>query len=264
MQRKRYYILRSPQNRFFAYVEVMSSLQHKVIVGGKKKCVVISVYHDGTHPNIDSLSYDERCNSSATLERGRGTKDMVLSAMSLVHTLYGHTQFELKDRSYVKCEQSYEIPLMYLYLAKHGKTWYEDHFGARPIKIKDYDIKVKNLKRLLKEYPAWSQVCEQYDVPQKFRKALGALYRDVKSLKDFIRLVSSEYDCYMCKQWLGNIIEHVMEQDMLGTSWIISHTPDSKFMNIEEIERLPDDMLMHVKGQAGGADEMDLTKDYMR
>lgn len=62
----------------------MYDVYHKVFVGAKKKCVVISVYLDGSNPNIDAIGFDETCSAHADLSRGRGTIDLVNSALSFV------------------------------------------------------------------------------------------------------------------------------------------------------------------------------------
>jgi hypothetical protein len=222
MSRFSYYQIESSNNNtYVATIEIMSDLYHKVYFGGNKKCVIISVYFDGTHPNIDGFGYDEICNTDGTLERGKGTVDLLLSAMSFVRKKYKSTQFEFKDKSFVECDNKIRVPLMYLHIVKYGKTWYEDKFKAFPIDFPLYKSKVQALKKKLKSYPPWDEICTRYEVPRVFQQALGKMYASFTDIGSFIETLAKNYDCYLLRVWLEKLVNESMERNIHNSSWII-------------------------------------------
>lgn len=241
MSRFSHYQIRS---RLYTYdvtiEEVVADLLHKVYVGGNQKCVIISVYFDGTHPNIDGLGYDEKCNSDVSLPHGTGTVDLLTSAMSFVSHKYKNTKFELKDKSYVECDKiadgdkKLRIPLMYLHIIKYGKTWYEDKFNAQPVEFPKYRTRMRDLHALLKTHPTWQDVCTAYEVPQAYQKALGKMYEDYKDLQTFIETLVRDYDCSLLKTWLGKIIAKGIGRELYNSSWMIKNAKN----NLTSVKRL--------------------------
>lgn len=72
------------------------------------------------------------------------------------------------DKSKVTCEKKYEIPLIYLYLAKHQKTWYEDKFSAQPLELPNYTDKKAQLRAHLKTKPEWEVFAKECSMIPSF------------------------------------------------------------------------------------------------
>jgi hypothetical protein len=134
-----------PPYKFLAVVEEAGGGNLRITFGGKIACISISVYADDPDAHISGIKYSKKCalppsnangNANATLyplERASGTEAMVSAALQFVFRRFRRVRgVTLKDKSHVRSEvvQGLEIPLQPLYIAKHGKTWYEAKFGA--------------------------------------------------------------------------------------------------------------------------------------
>lgn len=116
-------------------------------------CIEIQYNTERNEANIESLVYDRRCGSSRSLERGEGTRDMVMASLKVLATLFaGLTNVYFKDASQISCENN-SLYLSYYYVAMHGQTWYERYFNAKPRKKKLYN-KLKAFKELLSSKPS--------------------------------------------------------------------------------------------------------------
>lgn len=224
MQRT-FYKIRSPLHSYVAQVDVMSPLLHKVYVGGKKKCVAFSIYQDGSHPNLDAFSYHPSCNRKGTLPRGEGTKDLLRTALAFLHQTYGSTVVELLDQSKLRCAHHLEVPLIHIYLAKHGQTWYEAHFHATPARIPEYPAKVAHLKDTLRKHPRWKDLCASYHIPSHLQDTLQPIYQSAPHLQAFIDTLFDSMDAYVFHPWLRSLVDQAMGHDMYSTSWILPYVP---------------------------------------
>lgn len=239
--RTMFYKLQSKSNVYYASVVIYKSDElHKVFVGGKKKCVVISVYPDDPVPNLDAVSFDEQCNEQGDLLRGRGTVDIVKSAMAFVKQLYGFNRFQLTDKSHITCRKKVQVSLIHFYLAKYQKTWYEDKFNAIPLTIADYKDKVKRLRQTLRTKPEWDNFSEEHQVPSNMKAALGKLYNECDNLGIFFKTIANDYDCYLFKDWLGIFIDKEMG-NVYATKWVIQSVDT---VNVEKIQQLPSNVFI--------------------
>lgn len=119
-QRTTHFLVKTSYCTYYVRIDVMNKMMHRIMFGGKKKCVVISVYFDGTHPNIDAYSNGEACNIENNLVRGIGTIHLLNTAMSFVKKKYPNVpgMFELIDKSTIECMKGYDLSLATYYIAK--------------------------------------------------------------------------------------------------------------------------------------------------
>lgn len=133
------------------YVEIWHQYHNidKVYIGGKKKCVVFSIYLDDPNevPNLDGFGFDENCNTSGNLQRTHGTQHLLKTALTFVKTLYKASSILLKDTSTIECN-GYNMSLMKYSILHYGKTWYEKHFLARPHNTVAHDLYNKSIQDL--------------------------------------------------------------------------------------------------------------------
>lgn len=96
-------------------------------------CITVTISEDFGENTamIDYLSFNERCSMNHPMERGEGTKNMVMSVLSLCKRLFGVSKFSLSDMSSFFCEPSGgEVRLGPHNLLVYGKSWYERKFNA--------------------------------------------------------------------------------------------------------------------------------------
>ena len=244
-----YYRINSDSYTYYAKVQVYSDMLHKVFIGGKKKCVVISVYFDGTHPNIDTFAYDPKCDVHATLQRGKGSVDLLQSAMLFVKRLYKHSTFELIDQSHVTCAKGYQIPLVHLHIVKYFKTWYEDKLGAIPVQLPTYQTDMRNLRSYMKTYPSFDDFANKCGMSPVQKSGLAELYNQCKTVQEFIKKITSEYDCYLCKGWVSKLVQEFMS--VYGSSWLL-RCNTSRVLQVSKVRSPPTDAFFF-SAQGGAA-----------
>ncbi len=252
MERKRYYKVTTKRTTFYAIVEVYSKLLHKVFFGGQKKCIVISIYFDETHPNLDAYSYHEKCNIEGTLTHGEGTIHMLKAAMQFVRTMYrqiAHLPFQMIDLSNIPCATG-KISLPHYYMAHHGKTWYEAKFKAQPEQgAERYHSDVQSFLQSLREplRNNFRTFKNDYAIPSTHVVTLKDLYEKSSTIKELLRYCKA-YDCDIYKKWLERVVEeHV--PGIRGKSWLIPPTSGSSTsISILELKDMPADIFIYQKG----------------
>jgi hypothetical protein len=211
------------------------------------------------HPHLEFVTYDSECNVEKNLIKGRGTVHMVKSAMKFIHVMYPETVgkvFELSDKSYVECQQhnkiEVRIPLCYLYLVKHGKTWYEDKFAA--YKGRQYDVyktQYNTMKRYWKKFrPSFSKFAELYDVPKYMYSSMEKVYNKCENVYAFVKNLISDSDCHVLNTWFVNLVEEHMTK-LVNSTWFIPYQPD---MYPDITVQLQKDSTVVTKVFKGGSD----------
>ena len=259
-------------------VEHFHELMHRVHIGNKKKCVVLSVYLDesdpacrqrgtksdptyrqrgtksdptyrqrGTKsdPNIDGIGYD------GNLLRNSGTIHMIKSAMAFVvkyYEKYNFSKFQFKDTSLIPCEKDYQMPLSVYYVAKHGKTWHEMKLGAKPIHETEFQKYVEEKRLLQNDLKTPIQDHKQVynklmaNVPKNKKQALFSFFEKSKTKKEFLKHLFDEYDCFVFKYWLSSYILQFIP-NIMRMEWVIEHSPDFH-IQIESLKEKPEDLFM--------------------
>lgn len=251
MSNKDYYIVKTSYSNY--YVEVWHQYPNvdNVYVGGKKKCVALSVYMDEDMPNIDGVGYDEHCNSQSNLQRGHRTRHMVMCALAFINHIYKHTKniFYLKDTSRIQCN-GYDMYLPYFYILHYGSTWYEKHFHAIPAIASEkviYKDNVKAFKAYMKTKPSAEDIF-QYVRSHERKAALATEYnkQTYKNLNEFIRS-TKEMDCLVYKDWADKIIEKFFP-NLTRMDWNIEAGDQNVTIDVIIKQEEPNDIFIYNGG----------------
>lgn len=76
------------------------------------------------------------------------------------------------------------------------------------------------LRSYVKTYPDFNTFATYVRMSQLQQKSLEPVYSSSSSIHDFIKKITTEYDCYLCKGWLSNMVNAFIP-NIFGTSWII-------------------------------------------
>lgn len=86
------------------------------------------------YAEITHLEFNNRCSIKSLLTKGDGSINMINVSLYVVKRhFYPHTitTINLLDDSHVFNDNGKRVNLYYAYLATHGQTWYQAHFGAK-------------------------------------------------------------------------------------------------------------------------------------
>lgn len=112
-------------------------------VGSSKRsqhCVVLVFYKDNEYSSVlQDFVFDKACTEEKNLRRGaQGSVIMLQAAFFVLYRLYPKVrETELSDKSTIPDPSGFDAKLSNYYLLKHGVTWYQKFFDARPIDAND-------------------------------------------------------------------------------------------------------------------------------
>lgn len=216
---REYYKIRTSFANY--YVEVWHQYPgiDKVYIGGRSKCMSMSIYHDTDEwPNIDGVGYKDDCNSRNNHVKGMGTVHLVKCGLRFVKEKYGTRRFLLKDTSYIDCSTG-TIPLAPYYVTYHGKTWYESKFGATPshMPAKELESQKRELRSFLQGHP---DIAVFFNAGQRRLASLvQGEYDRCASLEELLGRLKDK-DCSIFKGWLAEVVRTFLP-GLEGMPWVI-------------------------------------------
>lgn len=249
MTNKNYYKLKTSYATYYAEIWHQYPNIDKVFIGGKKRCLVFSIYLDFVDdpPNIDSFGYDEECNKKGNHLRGIGSVHLLKAGMKFIidHYKLTSSKFILKDSSYIQCSNG-RLSLPAYYTVFYGKTWYEDKFGAQPLFIPQETLKSQrqSLKQFIEMPTKPATITDFIDcdiVNPRIEKLLKHEYSKSKTLKDFFRTLKEEYDCSVFKSWLPILVTRFIP-DLQDTEWRITYK-DGPNIEVTRLDYKPTNMI---------------------
>ncbi len=183
---------------------------HRYSFGGRRRnCVHLTVYgeDDDIYGHIDGISYSKKCSVDRDLLRGHGTTFMLKAAIRVVRDLHPDLQgFTLKDNSTIACSNGEDVDLAYLSLLKHGKTWYQKHFGAHLLDDERRE-RLKNIIKFIDEpLPSWSDFLKVYRLTHILRSSLKRNIKQVYDHSTSIRNLVSNLDCALYNPLITSIV----------------------------------------------------------
>lgn len=265
MSEETHYLITTPKYKFFI-TESRSNMQYyddyKIHVGGNKKgCVIILVstppsnarysFVDPTVAVIDKVSFDPRCAISMTntigLERGEGTRFMVLIAMSYVKTRFPFVQkFELIDASVIKCNDI-EVMLPHYYMVLYSQTWYQRSFRAV---MKSQEVHNTYLEYTSKfNDPKHKMVLQEFlrKFPSfKLYAPFVAIYESCETYNELfqkLREIDRSLFCHIIATDIFHFVNYLLQNISLNSTWIIkdlSILPDIDKFTIQRVAQKPD------------------------
>ena len=85
---------------------------------------------DGTAV-LQNVAHSPGCTVTGAMVRGEGTIEMIQFTLILLKQQCARV-VELQDESSVRCNGK-RVDLAFFSIVRHGKTWYERHFGFHPV-----------------------------------------------------------------------------------------------------------------------------------
>lgn len=233
-----YYKISCAPYKFYASIQEDTFL-YKVRFGGKKAFIFFSVYKDeeAEYPNLDAVGFSPLCSYNIPLEDKEGTRVLVKSGIKFLCWRFPNIkQIRFLDTSKKKCQGDVQIPLPSFHFAKYGKTWYQDHFDAKPLNknvtkyLERANVALDQLVKTDKFEAFWVAHVK----PHLGKISLSALssvdiYDVIKkhwgesgSFKDFFQRVSLE-DCSLFYVWLDVYIKKLWRNMNIDVGeWYIS------------------------------------------
>lgn len=247
---KTFYTIKTSYAKYHVEVWHQYPNMDKVFVGGKKRCVSMSVYlEEGEAPNIDAFGYHESCNVADNHMPGVGSRHLLVTAIRFVldhYKLSLTTRFQLTDTSHIDCDKGYVMQLPQYYVIYHGQTWYESKFGARPMHRDPREL--ASQKQALSEYIKGKPDLSVYlPASSKRTKLVMDMYRGAASLEDLLGKLKT-VDCIAYKGWLEPIVNRFIP-GLFGMEWVIDGAiATSHAIRIQKLEERPH----HWSGSGGG------------
>lgn len=244
------------------------SQQYHIQFGGKEKCIDITVYKNEPKAWLTGLRHDKLCVMNETLPEGNsGTVLMVCAAILFtIHNYPYVSSLEFLDKSQLKCKLKTKIPLDSYYFAKHGKTWYESKFGARPA----YEPYIRSMEMLnvfldssaekakyafesfykervfvhvKKHYEDMKHI--SYDAKDKYigqlKQIMCPLFNETSTFREFIKKIDESHpqNCIIYFGWLNTFLTQAGNIPFQGMNWIIdkSCVPKNSVIKVKPYEK---------------------------
>jgi hypothetical protein len=189
-----------------------------VMIGNNHRnaCVNIRAPYDSDEPMVLSYVTSEvACTlDNITPMKGSATVQMIQLGITIARELAPKsTQLELEDCSNFRCSSPEgdvrKMALPSFYIAFHGKTWYEDKFGAV---LKDPDLRAK-----------YEEGIRNLDNPELKPKTFRFLNKDISDLlydmydesrtwNEFFSRIEKKYGnkkCWVVQPWVEEAMRHV-------------------------------------------------------
>lgn len=254
-----HYDLETPSGYIFKSVYFIHSTMDKIPITGtlyignpktgnlNEACVTISVSYpeclrafdlsDGSPPPIDisvaSLiltKYYESYTEGSKFPKGQGTREMIVSALSLIKQLCSFVkEFDLNDASSKECDNGTPISLPYFYITQKWKTWYEGVFNAylKPASLyTKYHQALDVLKQTrLGDFHVFSANYLFGQTPQ-VKEVIRTVYEDSHTVGEFFaELYSSQsvnMTCILIQPWIDKFMRDMrMDMYIVHQKWYI-------------------------------------------
>ena len=270
------FILETAEYDYHSHLRIMRNggrlLSAGLRIGGMTRgCLSLTYFPVNDHTlHINKIDYNERCATKGNLPRGTGTRHMLLTALSymLAHDEFGSAikHVTLDDASKVPCRMGegkmQDVSLMYLYIALHGKTWYQEKFGAFVHNVTLRETYAANLERLTdSDFKGGVPIEAMRDrmllasVDHATVDAILALYASAActNLRTFFKQINERFKdtfCVVTNRWLDQFIDDVVLEGIVDgmTKWEISSQPPVGF-TVREVDNPPEDVFP-IKGGA--------------
>lgn len=212
--------------KYIAIVQTPKDLDYypmiRINVGGRdKQCVNVCVYTGSKVAYLAGVGYDGGCILDGLLERGEGTRDLLRCALMFVFQRYPKLDgINFKDASKIRCKNKAQISLAYLGLATRGRTWYENHFGAK-LEDKSQRSLHKQLRRYLESEPMMDLGVfkQRYNIDDE---RIDEVYVSCKTYGGFLKELQRRYlDCSIFVPWLARFFDSCPHCDWLDALWLV-------------------------------------------
>jgi hypothetical protein len=203
-------------------------------IGGSQftKCLEITI-SAAAEGHILQIKGEPECGVNALLEDG-DMVPMIKAALQFCSTVIPELKtYRLTDDSHIECGKKSPPPpprklnkpfsLSHFHLAKYGKTWYEDKFGARlsnPKKYEAYRAATKVLAEPKGKPFEW--FAKKTGISQEQIDMLKGPYEKTTTWHEFFLSIGKDARCAAFFNWLPFFIEDLLHGEFNNTGWIIN------------------------------------------
>jgi hypothetical protein len=145
-----------------------------IIWNPETPCITIYIHMESRTAVLSALKYSPKCTIDGTMKRGEGTREMLAAAFDIAKAR-GADRVQLHDESTITCESGETIKLGAFSFIRTGMTWYEKHFGFKPLPEfqEEYDV-AKQLRKSLPLTELRGKPCSYFD-----RKTTARILREL-------------------------------------------------------------------------------------
>lgn len=242
-------ILKSPSDYMykcvclFTYTDTMDNITNATFYIGNPKttiheaCVTILVFFphkdslvDPSVASLNLLKYYESCSENKPLQKGKGTVDMLNTAMSFVLQICPFiTEFKFNDASTIQCNNGSTISLPYYSITRTHKTWYQNTFQAylkEPFLTAYTNAMAKVMNTSLPAFNVFIQNHVKH-TPGVIVNQIQSIYEEGDTVQAFFSKLYNKYDkfmgCIMIQPWIDTFMRNVgLHTYIINTEWFIS------------------------------------------
>lgn len=185
---------------------------------------------DITVASLILTKYYEACTETMKLPKGKGTREMIVSALSLIKQLCPFVkEFDLNDASSKECDNGTPISLPYFYITQKWKTWYEGVFNAylKPATLyTNYHQALDNLKQTrLGSFDVFS-ANYLFGQTLKVKEVIRSAYEQSTTLENFFAILytsqSVTMTCILIQPWIDKFMRDMrIDVYILYQKWYI-------------------------------------------
>ena len=185
-------------------------------------------------PTVASLiltKYYGSCAEGLNLPKGKGTKEMIVSSLSLIKRLCPFVkEFDLMDASSKECDRGGSISLPYFYITQKWQTWYEGIFRAylKPASLyQEYrDALIKMKESGLEQYADFRSRY-LFGQSDSVKEAIKTSYEKSKTVGEFFKHLYEDQlvsmTCVLLQPWINKYMKDMkMDMYILHQKWYIS------------------------------------------
>jgi hypothetical protein len=200
-----------------------------------KSCVNIHIYYSKdtglpTLAEVSHLKYKQECSIQKTLQKGIGTRNMFLTALTFCSKITpGIQSFQFKDFSEKECENGANIHLGYYSLVMNGKTWYEKNFGAHLKFPLFQNMFIQEKQKLFQKDCIGvdlSDILESNQVHTLLKQQLIKIYSESQHYSDFFKKIHEKYGmlmmCEIMQPWIRDFMRKLDFEKYFYMDWEIT------------------------------------------
>lgn len=228
------------KTRLNMYEATVNEDETFIKIGGEKykDCINIALIKKGGIPvyaKIPHLESEPECGIAKMLDKRErdSTTDFIRGSLQFINYLYPSVkQFQFTDNSNIECgvkksdtpprKMVIPLSLAFLYIAKYGKSWYEEKFNARHIDLGVYEKFREATKILFQPKTMNYQDFENENYLTKEQKeVLKPLYERSVTWNEFFKSVPYDDNCKMFVSWMPFFVKKLINYTFIDGDWVI-------------------------------------------
>ena len=234
---------------------------------GNKGCVNCTVlppptnlrlraWNDNSSANISWIGFDKNCSTDGALQKGTGTKHMIVTAMSFIQIKCDWVKtFNVNDASTITCFDAVEMSLPHISIMLSEKTWYEKQFGAKITESSKHQFYRNRLSllRSVEEKLAFpfKAFIDAFKVPRKTFIYFKPLYDTSATFSELFQNLKKTFPdqtafCRAVYPWGKNLISYIVTDriDFNMLKWVFENSKPVTALTITDVadESMPADV----------------------